>query len=350
MSRGKTHDNQDAVLITRRLHEFLDDYAPNFITSSDHTLKAYEDALALYFEFLQVKGVTPDTLCRSHLERSWIEDWMVWLRVERGNSPQTVNNRLSSMRKFLDYLARKEVSLAYIYAEAKAIERLKVPKRHVEGMSKEAVKALLAAPDAATPIGRRDLTFMATMYGTGARLDELRSLTWGQLHLDAPKPYVTYLGKGDKPRTVYLLPREARMLRRYAAEALGPNPLPGALLFPSRTKGGPMTEAAWDKRIKKYAAIAHESCPEVPVGAHAHLLRHSAATVWLDDGMNVVEVQHLLGHEDIRTTMFYIDVKMSSKADGMSVLESEADKAKDKKWHEPGSKSLTGYVGVRRER
>ena len=156
MSRGKTHDNQDAVLITRRLHEFLDDYAPNFITSSDHTLKAYEDALALYFEFLQVKGVTPDTLCRSHLERSWIEDWMVWLRVERGNSPQTVNNRLSSMRKFLDYLARKEVSLAYIYAEAKAIERLKVPKRHVEGMSKEAVKALLAAPDTATPIGRRD--------------------------------------------------------------------------------------------------------------------------------------------------------------------------------------------------
>ena len=337
----------DAATIARRLQEFLGQYAPQFLTASGHTLKAYRDALTLYFEYLQSRGVTPATLARTHLERAWIEGWMSWLREERGNAPQTVNNRLGSLRRFLEYLAGKEVDLAYLYVEAKRIKRLTAPKRHVKGMSREAVEALLAVPDTSTAIGRRDLTFMATMYGTGARLDEVRSLSWGQLHLDAPKPGVTFRGKGNKTRTVHLLPRAVKILRKYAAEALGPDPQPGDLLFPSRVSGGVMTEAAWDKRIKAYAAIAHESCPEVPVGAHAHLLRHSAATGWLDDGMNVVEVQHLLGHADVSTTMCYVDIKAPDIAKGVASLESDEERSREKKWHDDGAKSLLDHLGLK---
>lgn len=240
--------SQDAAQIARRVHEFPGDHAPRLLTASDNTLKAYRDALTLYFEFLQSKGVTPATLRRAHLERAWIEDWMKWLMEERHNKPQTVNNRLASLRTFLERLGSRDVGLAYPCVEARRTRRLTVPKRHVEGLSRKAVEALLAVPDASTAIGRRDLTFMTTMYGTGARLDEVRSLTWGQVRLDAPKPHVTYLGKGNKARTVFLQPRAAAMLRKYAAEALGPEPKSSDLLFPSRTKGGPMTEAAWDKR------------------------------------------------------------------------------------------------------
>ena len=350
MSRKRKAPNGDSLAIARMVHAFLDDYAPRHLTGSEHTLKAYRDALTLYFEFLQARGVTPDTLGRSHLERAWIEGWMEWLADERGNAPQTVNNRLASVRRFLEYAASRDAGMAYLYVEAKQIARLTAPKRHVEGLSRAAVEALLAAPDASTAIGRRDLTFMVTMYGTGARMDEVRSLRWGQLHLDAPRPYVTYHGKGNKNRSVFLLPRATLMLRRYASEALGPDPGADDLLFPSRVRGGPMSEAAWDKRIKKYAAMAHESCPEVPVDAHAHLLRHSAATAWLADGMNVAEVQRLLGHEDISTTMVYIDLDTTTLQSGMEKLETDEERAKEKKWHDPGARTLLDHVGLGRDR
>lgn len=338
----------DAALIARRVKEFLEDYAPQFLTTSDHTLKAYGDAITLFFAFLQEQGVKPGTLERSHLEREWIERWIAWLKDGRGNSPDTCNNRLASLRRFLEYLGSRDVSMQYLHLEAKQIKRQKPAKTKVCGMSAEAVDALLDAPDTTTAIGRRDLTFMTVMYATGARLDEVRSLTVARVHLDAPKPYVNLMGKGGKTRTGYLLPRATRMLGKYMEEALGSDPDPGALVFPSRVGGGKMTEQAWDKRIKKYAAAAHAACPEVPAGAHAHQLRHSAASGWLEAGMNVVEVQHMLGHEQLATTMRYLDIRMPAKGKAMAVLESEDDKKKTKKWRKHDG-SLVDFLGLGRQ-
>ena len=109
-----------------------------------------------------------------------------------------------------------------------------------------------------------------------------------------------------------------------------------------------MTESAWNKRIKTYAKAAHESCPEVPPDAHSHLFRHSAATGWLNDGMNVVEVQRLLGHEDVSTTMAYIDIDAPAIQEGMTPLETEEERKKTKKWHEPNAKTLLGHLGLDR--
>ena len=344
----KKKPSGDAALIARRVKEFLEDYAPQFLTTSDHTLKAYRDALSLYFAFLQEQGVKPETLERSHLERGWIERWIIWLKGERGNSPDTCNNRLASLRRFLEYLGAKDVGMQYLHLESKQVKRQRSAKTKVCGMSPEAVEALLDAPDTTTPIGRRDLTFMTVMYATGARLDEVRSLTVRQVHLDAPKPYVNLLGKGGKARVGYLLPRATRMLRKYMREALGSDPNSSDLLFPSRVGGGKMSEAAWDKRIKMYAEIAHAACPDVPVGAHAHQLRHAAASGWLDAGMNVVEVQHMLGHEQLTTTMRYLDIRMPSKSKAMSVLESEDGKKKTKRWRKSDG-TLTGFLGLGRK-
>ena len=345
MAKRKHSGGGDAI--ARRVKEFLEDYAPQFLTTSDHTLKAYGDALALFFAFLQEQGVKPETLERSHLERGWVERWIVWLKAERGNSPDTCNNRLASLRRFLEYVGSRDVSMQYLYLEAKRVKRQRSAKTKVCGMSAEAVEAMLGAPDTSTEIGRRDLTFMTVMYATGARLDELRSLTVRQVHLDAPKPYVNLLGKGGKARAGYLLPRATKMLRKHMKEALGPDPAPSELLFPSRVGGGKMSERAWDNRIKKYAAAAHEICLEVPVRAHAHQLRHAAATGRIDAGMNVVEVQHMLGHEQLTTTMRYLDIRMPAKGKAMAVLESEDDKKKTKKWRRPDG-TLVDFLGLGR--
>lgn len=341
--------NDDALIIVRRISEFLYGYAPQFLTRSEHTLKGYKDSLTLYFQFLQGSGITPGSLSRHHLEKEWIEKWTIWLKDDRKNSPGTCNNRLASIRRFLEFLAEKDIRMEYLYQDARRIKRQKCPKKKVSGLTREAVTAMLEAPDTATAIGRRDLVLLMLLHATAARLDEIRSIKLGHTHLDAAKPYINLHGKGQKMRTAYLLPRAVALLRAYIQEAHGLTPDPERLLFYSRVGGnyGKLTEVALDKRIKKYAMVANSKCKDVPLNAHAHLFRHAKASHWIEDGLSIVEVQFLLGHEQIETTMKYIDITTAEKVKALATLENEDEKRVSKKWKKPDG-TLTDFCGLKR--
>lgn len=275
--------NDDAPVIARRISEFLCDYAPQFLTGSEHTLKGYKDSLVLYFQFLQDSGVSPDSLTRGHLEKAWIEKWIVWLKQTRQNSPDTCNNRLASLRRFLEYLAEKDIGMAYLYQDSKRIKRQKCVKKKVSGLTRDAVTAMLAAPDTGTRIGRRDLVFLTLLYATAARLDEIRSIKLGDIH----------------------------------------------------------------KRIKMYASKANGECKDVPINTHAHLFRHAKASHWIEDGLSIVEVQFLLGHEQIETTMKYLDITTEEKVNALATLENETEKAMEKKWKDKQG-NLVDFCGLQR--
>ncbi|HCU30995.1 MAG: site-specific integrase [Sphaerochaeta sp.] len=341
----------EACWISKKVSEFLLYHAPQFLTNSEHTVKGYRDALTLYFQFLQESGINPTSLNHKHFEREWIERWMVWLKEKRHNSPATCNDRLSGMRKFLEYLAGKDISVEYLWQEARKIKKQKCPKKKVSGMSRTAVAAILREPDVKTSIGRRDLTFLSLLYSTAARLDEIRSITISQIHLDACRPNISIRGKGNKVRTAFILPKTKALLMAYIKEVHGFSPNPDRLLFFSRVGNSysALTEAALDKRIKKYAAMAHEVCKEVPSNAHAHQFRHAKASHWIEDGLNVMEVQALLGHEQIETTMVYLDVTNIDKGKALATLETETDKQLDRKWKNPDG-SLVDFCGLKRKR
>jgi len=105
---------------------------------------------------------------------------------------------LASLRAFLRYLGSKEILLLYLYEDATRIPRKQEIRKKVNGMSKKAVQVLLSVPDLSTKAGRRDLALMIVIYSTAARMDEILSLKTDQLHLDAEKPNVTIIGKGNK--------------------------------------------------------------------------------------------------------------------------------------------------------
>ncbi len=193
----------DAPVIARRIFELLYEYAPQFLTNSENTLKGYSDMLTLYFQYLEESGVTPSNLDRHNFEKDWIEKWILWLKESRRNSPETCNNRLDSLRRFLEYHAGKDIKMEYLYQEAKRIKLQKCPKRKEAGLSREAVTAILEAPDTATSIGRRDLVFLTLLYATAARMDEVLSIKIGHINLDANKPYINIYGKGDKLLTCF---------------------------------------------------------------------------------------------------------------------------------------------------
>ncbi|MGI6064848.1 tyrosine-type recombinase/integrase [Blautia sp.] len=101
------------------------------------------------------------------------------------------------------------------------------------------------------------------------------------------------------------------------------------------------------KRIKICAETAHERCPDVPLDAHAHQFRHAKASHWLEDGINVVQVSFLLGHEQLETTMRYLDITTEDKIKALATLEDETQKTIPKKWKNK-SGTLTDFCGLKK--
>lgn len=215
----------------------------------------------------------------------------------RNCSPETCNVRLGSLRVFLEFLSDKDIEYLYLYQEAQKIKRQKCTKKKVSGFTRDAVAAMLAVPDVSTKTGKRDLVFLTLLYATAGRLDEIRSIKIQHLHLEGKKPYVNLIGKRDKIRTAYLLPKVVAYINAYLDAFHDGSPDPEAYLFYSRVGGKytKLSEPALAKRIKICAETAHESCPEVPLDAHAHQFRHAKASHWLEDGINVVQVSFLSG-------------------------------------------------------
>ena len=339
----------ESVIIARHINAFLNEYVPSQKTRSSQTLKSYQYALALYIGFLETeKGICTESLCGGCFNRMTIEEWLQWLMEQRGSSPETCNNRLASLRAFLKYLGSRDISLLYLSEEATRIPRKKEIRKKVKGISKKAVQALLSVPDLTTKVGRRDLALMIIIYSTAARIDEILSLKIEHLRLDAEKPNVTIIGKGSKIRTMYLLPKAVAHLKKYLKEFHGDTPNPEAYVFYSRNTGlqGKMSQTAVNKQLKKHARAAHEICNEVPRDIHAHQLRHAKASHWLEDGMNIVQISFMLGHEQLQTTMVYLDITIEQELKALATLEDENDKKISKKWKNTKG-GLAGFCGVK---
>jgi len=341
--------SNESVKIALHISKFLNIYIPSQKTKSGHTLKSYESAISLYLGFLETqKGIAPETLCGGCFSVGYIEDWLLWIMEQRNCSPGTCNNRLASLRMFLKYLGKQDVVYLHLSHAASQIQRKKQPRKKVKGMSKKAVQTLLETPDLSSKTGRRDLALMITLYSTAARLDEVLSLKIKHLNMEAAKPYITVIGKGDKIRTLYLLPKAVSHLVKYIAEHHGRLPNPESYVFYSRNLGpsGKMSQMSVSKRLTIHAEVAHGICNEVPLDLHAHNLRHAKASHWLEDGMNIVQISFLLGHEQLNTTMIYLDITSEEEARALATLEDENDKAVSKKW-KTYTASLADFCGVR---
>ena len=133
---------------------------------------------------------------------------------------------------------------------------------------------------------------------------------------------------------MYLLPKAVLHLRKYLKEFHDDTPQAESYVFYSRNIGpsGKMSQPAVNQQLKKHAQTALAQCNEVPIGLHAHQIRHAKASHWLEDGMNIVQISFLLGHEQLQTSMVYLDITTEQEAKALATLEDENDKRVSKKW------------------
>lgn len=339
--------NKDGLKIAKLISDYLYSYAPSFLTNSNCTLKSYKDTLRLYLSFLEGEGITPETLSKEHFGKEYIEKWIYWMKYSRNCSPETCNVRLGALRTFIKFLSSRDVEFLYLAQESSIIKRQKCAAKKFSGMSRNAVTSILAAPDTTTRTGIRDLAFLALLYSTAARLDEIRSIKIAHLHINDSRPYIVLFGKGGKMRTAYILPRIVTYINAYIKDFHDDSLDPEAFLFYSRVGGkyAKLSETALDKRIKKYAEIARKHCDEIPPNVHAHQFRHAKASHWLEDGVSIVQISFLLGHAQLETTMKYLDITTDQKVAALATVDDENTKTLPKRWKRKDG-SLKEFCGL----
>lgn len=349
----KTKDKQRRQVsrdIAALMYEWHTSYVPSIRSCSPHTVKAYKTSLTLYATYLmEVCSVTPYDLCAENFSVKTIENWRRWLKENRGCSNDTCNQRLAAIKSLLHFIGSRTVQYANLYMAAdEHIKPLRTDKRKVEGMSREAVKAILSVPDPKTRLGLRDIALMMLCYGIAARINEVLSLKISCLHLDAKNPYVTVFGKGGKYRSIYLQEQLCLWLKRYIEAFHGYKPNPDDFLFYSPCKGvrGQLTQPAVAKRLKQHAAKAHEICQEVPLNLHSHLWRHSMACHWREDNINIVEIKELMGHSSLQSTMIYQDVTEKQKLEAIETLGDTVTNTMPKKWKIQSNADLLTMLGL----
>jgi len=339
-------NGDEARDLTMHISQFIDVYAPNHLTESKNTLRSYHSTLNKYLAFLEdQKGYTITTISKTCFEHELIEEWMRYMRREEELEPDTCNIRLGGLRKFLEYLSSRDITYAYLFTEAEQIPLMKTSKKKVNGLTRWAVKAVLNEPDQGTQTGRRDLVFMMIAYAIAARISEILGIRLRDIHLDGKEPFITLFGKGNKIRTMYILPKLVAHLKKYIQEAHGDCPDLENYLFYTRngTHKDPLSAKAIENRLKKYAVSAHEKCTEVPLDLHMHQFRHARASHWLEEGINIVEISYLLGHEQLETTMKYLDISVDDLRKAQATLDDEDTAKVSRKWKK-NKKSLKSLL------
>lgn len=265
---------------------------------SRHTVRAYQGDLTQFFIFLN--GHNGGQICLNDLSDTALRDFRSWLANKAANGVSNASRArsLSGVRNFFTWMDKQGIM------HNPAAELLQTPKRaqkvprpiditHVFDLIDQALNHVTDW------VGYRDYAFFSLLYGSGLRIDEALSLNVG----DWPESglVLRVIGKGQKEREVPLLPEVRKRIEQYRHMA----PL-------SEDKSVPLFCGVQGRRLNQGVAQKQMRMMRTDLGlpdtVTPHALRHSYATHLLGAGMNLREVQHLLGHESLTSTQRYTEV------------------------------------------
>ncbi|MHB1133516.1 MAG: tyrosine-type recombinase/integrase [Chloroflexota bacterium] len=290
-------------------------FADSLVAKSPRTAANYISALNRFVEFLQGTGQDVESYTTDRLPPEIMERFYTWLLRDRGREKRsTAVAYTSEVRTFFRFLDRRR----WLSPEV-SYERLKDGLREHIGrvnyktprVDNAVALVVLAAKNAELPPddekhkykrleALRDRAVLVTLFSTGMRREELSNMNRTDIQ-DGRYNQGIITGKGDKERTVFFDDESLAAIRAYL-EARRDSLLPLLLRHdPARGKPGLRGEhwrlspqSVW-LVVKRYARIAG-------VEASTHQLRHLKATVMLNQGAQLSEVQDILGHSSPETT------------------------------------------------
>jgi integrase/recombinase XerD len=270
--------------------------------SSPQTIAAYRDTFRLLLCFAHEQtGKQPFELDIDDLDAPLIGAFLSHLEQQRGNSPRTRNARLGAIHSFCRFAALGHPEHAHTIARVMAIPTKRHERNTLSYLNLDEIKALLAAPDPGTWLGRRDHALLALMVQTGVRVSELVGLRVRDVRLGTGA-HIRVTGKGRKKRATTLTGETVATLRAWQAERRGQ---PDDPLFPTR-QGRPLSRYTVGAVVSKHAATAAAGCPSLEAKrVTPHTLRHTNAMLLRAKGVDIATIALWLGHESTQTTHIY---------------------------------------------
>ena len=255
---------------------------------SPRTLQAYRRDLEQLLVYLDAEEIDSPEQVTQHHVRAFIAQ-----RHRQGLSGKSLQRLLSAIRGMFRWMLREGI------AEHNPATPVRAPKspRHLPAtLDADTIGQLLDIP-CDTPLAIRDKAIMELFYSSGLRLSELATLRWEQVDLGSGM--VTVTGKGNRSRMVPVGRIAAKALLEWRKVRAKFAPLEEPHVFVSQ-RGNPIATRTIQSRIRYWAQRQG-----MPQSIYPHLLRHSFASHMLESSGDLRAVQELLGHADISTTQIY---------------------------------------------
>lgn len=284
--------------------EWFLEHCANHRKLSAHTLKAYRHDLTHFHAFASepLADVPILSIDRNHVQR--------WLGSMKAVKPRTIRRRLASLKSMFSGLERSGKTITSPLAGLRS--EVKIGVSLPRTIARATVRSLLRSPrrqaaTSATATRRKiqETALIETLFSTGMRVSEVVSLNI--IHVDMERLVISVKGKGNREREIPIVCdafREA--LSQHLAERCTEGGMSDAPLFVNRRRSR-MSDQTVRSVLRRHAA---------QIGTRRitpHMLRHTVATLLLEDGVDLRHIQRLLGHSSITTTTIYVHVSDRSQ-------------------------------------
>lgn len=271
-------------------HPDLEEKISLFLTSktleglSKWTVRGYKQELDLYANVIKkrVKDVTSS-------------DIRLYLASLQNVKMSTMGKKLSVLKSFFGWLASEEI------IDRDPTKKIKTPK--TEKLLPKALKIeeLEMLRESCKTVRQR--AFIEVLYASGTRLSEIHQLNIDDINMQSMS--TTVVGKGSKERSVFLSFKALYHLKKYLKQRKDDCE---ALFVTERKPYRRISKRAIQDEVKKVAKAAGLSHKVTP-----HVLRHTFATLTLNNGAELVAIQELLGHSSADTTLRYARITEDRK-------------------------------------
>lgn len=260
---------------------------------SRNTVKAYRIDLEQFLRY-----VKEDTLLRSKIEAYITE-------LHKKYKQKTVKRKIASIKAFYQYLEEEErmkesnpfTKIRVKFKEAESLPRI-IPRNEIEKLL-NCMYAIIDHSEKKSTI-YRDLTIVEIFFATGARVYEISNLKRQDIDLD--NGIIRIFGKGSKERCVQIGNHDILELMK-AYYQMNQEVIEQCGFFFVNQQGKRFSEQSIRRMLRKYSCQAGISVHITP-----HMFRHSVATYLLEEGVDIMYIQKLLGHSSIKTTQIYLHI------------------------------------------
>jgi len=283
-------ENQMEAFLERCMQENLD----------HKTIKAYK---------IDLRQFASHDICGEHLSKMYISGYAKSL--QKNYKPRTTKRKLATLHAFCSFLEYEE--LIEVNPMSKMRLKVKEPRILPRSLPLNSINLLLSAAykehqKAKTSwqglLALRDIATLEIMFATGLRVSELCSIR--REHIDLQTGSIRVLGKGAKERMVFFSVLElTSILTKYRNAC---SAYPSSEWFFINKLGNKLSEQSVRNSLRKLAEIAGVDTRITP-----HMIRHSFATLMLEEDVDIRYIQSILGHSSIKTTEIYTHVSKSKQ-------------------------------------